>query len=91
MPVYEFSCSNGCENYEVWRSIDERKSNTDCPSCGANGVRLFHPPMTLSSSLRLSKEAAEPRLLRKQVGTPETPKARLRESGTRPWMLNRGC
>jgi hypothetical protein len=47
--------------------------------------------MTLTGSLRLKKEVAEPRLVRKEVGTSDTPKARLRESGTRPWMLNRGC
>jgi putative FmdB family regulatory protein len=91
MPVYEFSCTNGCENYEVWRSIDDRQSRTDCPVCGGSGIRVFHPPMTLSSGLRLKKEVAEPRLVRKEVGASESPKARMRESGTRPWMLNRGC
>jgi putative FmdB family regulatory protein len=91
MPVYEFSCANGCENYEVWRSIDERKSQTDCPACGGNGIRLFNPPMTLTGSFRLKKEVAEPRLVRKEAGDSDTAKPRLRESGTRPWMLNRGC
>jgi putative FmdB family regulatory protein len=91
MPVYEFSCANGCENYEVWRSIDERKSQTDCPACGGNGIRLFNPPMTLTGSFRLKKEVAEPRLVRKEAGDSNTSKPRLRESGTRPWMLNRGC
>jgi putative FmdB family regulatory protein len=91
MPVYEFSCANGCENYEVWRSIDERKSQTDCPACGGNGIRLFNPPMTLTGSFRLKKEVAEPRLVRKAAGDSNTSRPRLRESGTRPWMLNRGC
>lgn len=93
MPVYEYSCSNGCENYEVWRRIDERQSRTDCPVCGGQGIRVFNPPMTLSGSFRLKQEHSEPRLVRKQkqVAAPESPKPRLRESGTRPWMLNRGC
>lgn len=91
MPVYEYSCSNGCDNYEVWRSIDQRQSRTDCPACGGNGIRVFNPPMTLSGGFRLKQEEAEPRLVRKQTAEPESPKPRLRESGTRPWMLNRGC
>jgi putative FmdB family regulatory protein len=90
MPVYEFSCSNGCENYEVWRSIDQRAANTECPSCGVNGQRVFSPPITLSGPLRLKVESREPRLVRKH--TEGESKPRLKEAGgTRPWMLNRGC
>jgi putative FmdB family regulatory protein len=90
MPVYEFSCSHGCENYEVWRSIDQRDVNTDCPDCGSKGQRIFSPPMTLCGPLRLKVESSEPRLIRKSV-TPES-KPRLKEvGGNRPWMLNRGC
>lgn len=92
MPVYEFSCSNGCDNYEVWRRIDERQSSTDCPNCGGNGIRVFTPPMTLSGSFRLKQEMSEPRLVRKQAEqTSEPSKPRLKGSSTRPWMLNRGC
>lgn len=91
MPVYEFSCTNGCENYEVWRSIEARHSETDCPNCGGNGIRIFNPPMTLSGPLRLKQESAEPRLVRKEAKTTTEPKSRLKQSNTRPWMLNRGC
>jgi len=92
MPVYEYSCSQGCQNYEVWRRIDERQTATDCPQCGGNGIRVFNPPMTLSGSFRLKQEVSEPRLVRKQNQSAETTtKPRLKESGTRPWMLNRGC
>ncbi|KEF42060.1 MAG: hypothetical protein ER33_08030 [Cyanobium sp. CACIAM 14] len=90
MPVYEYSCSNGCENYEVWRTIDERQNNTHCPICAAEGTRVFTPVMSLTGSFRLKKEQSEPRLVRKE-STPPTGKARLKESSTRPWMLNRGC
>jgi putative FmdB family regulatory protein len=90
MPVYEFSCANGCENYEVWRSIDARRSETDCPCCGGNGIRVFNPPMTLSGSLRLKQENPEPRVVRRET-SPSAPTARLKQSSTRPWMLNRGC
>jgi len=46
--------------------------------------------MTLSGPLRLKVENAEPRLLRKSVGSESKP--RLREAtGSRPWMLNRDC
>jgi putative FmdB family regulatory protein len=90
MPVYEFSCTQGCENYEVWRSIEARSSETDCPVCGSNGIRVFNPPMTLSGPLRLKQESVEPRLVRKEAGSTEA-KSRLKQSSTRPWMLNRGC
>jgi putative FmdB family regulatory protein len=90
MPVYEFSCSNGCDRYEVWRSIDQRDVNTDCPSCGTTGQRIYSPPMTLSGPLRLKVENREPRLIRKS--TEGEAKPRLKEAAsTRPWMLNRGC
>ncbi|NQV11381.1 MAG: zinc ribbon domain-containing protein [Cyanobacteria bacterium] len=90
MPVYEFSCTRGCENYDVWRSIEERQTNTQCPSCGEDGVRFFTPPMTLSGSFRLKVETKEPKLVRKQ--SQELSKSpRLRENTSRPWMLNRGC
>ena len=90
MPVYEYSCSKGCDNYEVWRRIDERQSDTNCPVCAAEGSRVFTPVMSLTGSFRLKKEQSEPRLVRKEV--PSTSgRPRLKESGTRPWMLNRGC
>jgi putative FmdB family regulatory protein len=91
MPVYEFSCTQGCDNYEVWRSIDTRQSQTDCPVCGGNGIRVFNPPMTLTGPLRLKREVAEPRLVRKERKEESSSKPRLRESSTRPWMVNRGC
>jgi len=91
MPVYEFSCPSGCDNYEVWRSINERSSNTACPSCGDAGKRIFSPPMTLSGPLRLKHQASEPRMVSKMVGNQEA-KPRLKDAkGARPWMLNRGC
>ncbi|MFN9622567.1 MAG: FmdB family zinc ribbon protein [Cyanobacteriota bacterium] len=90
MPVYEFSCSQGCDNYEVWRSIDQRAADTDCPGCGLPGQRVFSPPMTLCGPLRLKVESREPRLVRKS--TEGESKPRLKDAGgTRPWMLNRGC
>lgn len=90
MPVYEFSCSNGCENYEVWRSISERQSATDCPNCGKSGKRVFSPPMTLCGPLRLKTESSEPQIVRRSVGSETKP--RLKEAtGSRPWMLNRDC
>jgi putative FmdB family regulatory protein len=90
MPVYEFSCSNGCDNYEVWRTIDQRETNTECPSCGVSGQRVFSPPMTLCGPLRLKVENSEPRMVRKTIK--EEPKPRLKDAkGARPWMLNRGC
>lgn len=92
MPVYEFRCIQGCENYEVWRSIQERSNATDCPACGGTGERVFTPPMTLSGSLRLKVESKEPRVVRKETSSATTSgKPRLRESTTRPWMVNRGC
>ncbi len=90
MPVYEFSCTNGCENYEVWRSINERQSDTNCPVCAADGTRVFTPVMSLSGPLRLKREQSEPRMIRKETGSPSG-KPTLKESSTRPWMLNRGC
>jgi putative FmdB family regulatory protein len=90
MPVYEYSCSRGCENYEVWRRIDERQCDTNCPVCAAEGTRVFTPVMSLTGNFRLKKEQAEPRLVRKEV-TSTSSRPRLRENSSRPWMLNRGC
>jgi putative FmdB family regulatory protein len=90
MPVYEFSCDNGCDNYEVWRSIDQRTADTECPGCGFKGQRVFSPPMMLCGPLRLKVESREPKLVRKF--TEESAKPRLKDvNGARPWMLNRGC
>ena len=90
MPVYEFECQSGqCETYEVWRSIDNRSSDTNCPKCGGVGKRIFSAPMTLSSSLRLKKESQEPKMVRRESS--ESTRPRLRQSDSRPWMLNRGC
>ncbi|MEB3244232.1 MAG: zinc ribbon domain-containing protein [Cyanobacteriota bacterium] len=90
MPVYEFSCSEGCDNFEVWRSIDQRETNTDCPSCGSKGSRVFSPPIMLSGPLRLKVENKEPSVVRKM--TTGSSQARLKQAaGARPWMLNRGC
>ena len=90
MPVYEYSCTNGCDNYEVWRSIDERQKQTNCPTCTAAGLRVFTPIMSISGPLRLKQEQSGPRLVRKETKE-MAGKQRLKESGTRPWMLNRGC
>ena len=90
MPIYEFQCpSDQCATYEVWRQIDQRTVNTNCPSCGKEGKRIFSPPMTLSSSLRLKVENKEPQVVRRTTQEPRKPQ--LRQSDTRPWMLNRGC
>ena len=91
MPVYEFSCPQGCDNYEIWRSIDARSVDTQCPDCGGEGKRIFSPPVALCGPLRIKQECREPKLVKKQTGGAE-PKARLKENqGMRPWMLNRGC
>jgi putative FmdB family regulatory protein len=90
MPVYEFTCANDCETYEVWRTIEQRSYATECPSCGEQGKRVFSPPVTLSGPLRLKQENPEPQIVRKAVGSEAKP--RLREStGSRPWMLKRDC
>lgn len=91
MPVYEFRCSRGCENYEVWRSIDARQVATECPQCGDPGSRIFSPPMTLTGPLRLKQEVKEPRLVSRSKPQEPSQKPRLKESGTRPWMVTRGC
>lgn len=91
MPVYEFSCPQGCEDYEIWRSIDQRSVNTQCPECGIEGKRLFSPPVALCGPLRLKEESREPKIVRKSSG-PSEAKAKMKTSqGARPWMLNRGC
>ncbi|MEX1323107.1 MAG: zinc ribbon domain-containing protein [Synechococcaceae cyanobacterium] len=90
MPVYEYRCANGCEEYEIWRSIEDRNTGTDCPSCGGNGIRLFHPPMALTGPLRLKQSSAEPKLVSKPSNSPE-PRPRIKESTSRPWMVTRGC
>jgi hypothetical protein len=46
--------------------------------------------MAISSPFRLKQEQSGPRLVRKETKE-AAGKQRLKESGTRPWMLNRGC
>ncbi|QEY32644.1 zinc ribbon domain-containing protein [Synechococcus sp. RSCCF101] len=92
MPVYEFRCTSGdCPTYEVWREIDRRDVDTDCPVCSAPGQRIFQPPMTLSSGLRLKQERREPELVSRKNLEPRAEKPRLKESTARPWMVTRGC
>ncbi|OUT72148.1 MAG: hypothetical protein CBB79_06695 [Synechococcus sp. TMED19] len=93
MPIYEYICSqNDCGQYEVWRSIDSRDVNTECPSCGEKGKRIYSAPMTLTGKFRLKVESKEPKLVKKsQVQDRNEAKPRLRASPDRPWMLNRGC
>ena len=94
MPVYEYSCqSSECLTYEVWRSIDQRSVQTECPTCGREGKRIFNPPMVLSSSIRSKIEVKEPKLVSKKnsIYATEASKPRLRTNDSRPWMLNRGC
>ena len=91
MPVYEFSCPQGCDDYEIWRTIDQRNLDTRCPQCGGDGQRLFSPPVTLSGPLRLKQESREPTLMRKSSGMPEKKPQLKSTQGVRPWMLNRGC
>jgi putative FmdB family regulatory protein len=94
MPLYEFRCTNSvasCPSYEVWRAINERGVDTQCPGCGAQGQRVYSPPMTLSSGLRLKQERREPELVRRSRDRQDPVRPRLRESTTRPWMVNRGC
>lgn len=91
MPVYEFSCPEGCDDFEIWRSIDQRNVDTGCPQCGSDGRRLFSPPVALSGQLRLKQESREPTLVRKSSGVPEKKPKLKTVQGARPWMLNRGC
>jgi putative FmdB family regulatory protein len=93
MPVYEYICNhNDCGQYEVWRTIDARESNTECPKCGEEGRRIYSPPMTLTSKFRLKVESKEPTVIsKKRVQETSEAKPRLRQSPDRPWMLNRGC
>jgi putative FmdB family regulatory protein len=91
MPVYEFSCPQGCDTYEIWRSIDQRSVDTQCPECGGEGKRLFNPPMALCGPLRLKQESREPRLVRTSSGSGEARPKLKNTQGARPWMLNRGC
>lgn len=91
MPVYEFSCPQGCEDYEIWRSIDERSVNTQCPNCGTEGKRLFSPPVALCGPLRLKQESHEPKIVRKSSANSQANAKLKTTEGARPWMLNRGC
>ena len=91
MPVYEFSCPQGCDDYEIWRSIDQRSVDTQCPECGSEGKRLFSPPVALCGPLRLKQENREPTLVRKSSGGTEAKPKLKNTQGARPWMLNRGC
>ena len=90
MPVYEYRCPEGCDDYEIWRTISERNVSTDCPSCGSSGIRLFHPLMSLTGSLRLKQASSEPKVVTSRPKQ-EEPRAQIKESTNRPWMLNRGC
>ena len=92
MPIYEFRCKENNHSYEVWRSISGRDINTNCPDCGSDGQRIYSPPMTLTSGiLRLDKKERGPQLVTRSSTRSEKKAPRLKESGSRPWMLTRGC
>jgi putative FmdB family regulatory protein len=39
MPVYEYSCNNCGEKFEVRRNIEETEKETECPGCGARDTK----------------------------------------------------
>ena len=40
MPLYEFSCKNGCGKFETTRKYEER-DDVRCPACGGEVERLY--------------------------------------------------
>ncbi|WP_114990828.1 FmdB family zinc ribbon protein [Synechococcus sp. UW179A] len=92
MPIYEFLCEeNNCGQYEIWATIQDRSKNTLCPKCGGAGQRVYSPPLTLTGTLRLKTSTKEPKLVRGEDLIDNRVKPRLKQSDSRPWMLNRGC
>ena len=92
MPIYEFLCEeNHCGQYEIWATIKDRPKNTICPKCGGAGQRIYSPPLTLTGTLRLKESTKEPKIVRGEELMDNRVKPRLKESTSRPWMINRGC
>ena len=92
MPVYEYLCKeNDCGQYEIWRTIQDRSNDALCPKCGGAGQRIFSPALTLTGTLRLKQSTKEPQLISTEQLANKQVKPRLKESTSRPWMLNRGC
>ena len=89
MPIYEFECvSNKNHLYEIWRSVDERNTDTKCPTCGSEGKKIFAPIISLSRGILTQNTSNEPKLISKRR---ENNKQRLKSVPARPWMINRGC
>ena len=42
MPVYEYRCKSCGKTHEIEHGFNDRRP-TECPSCGGELVRVFHP------------------------------------------------
>jgi putative FmdB family regulatory protein len=86
MPLYEFRCAD-CGLFEEWRSIADCGNPAHCPACTQAAKRIFSSQglISLNGQLRLSKEPAEPKLVKRELAPKEQ---RVKNhAGGRPWML----
>ena len=42
MPVYEYRCKSCGKTHEIQHGFNDKRP-TDCPSCGGELIRVFHP------------------------------------------------
>lgn len=42
MPTYGYRCQSCSSEFEIWQRMTD-EARADCPSCGAQGKRLFFP------------------------------------------------
>jgi len=47
MPLYAYKCSNCKTVFEEIRKVDEGYAPIDCPECGAESIRMWHPKAPL--------------------------------------------
>jgi putative FmdB family regulatory protein len=86
MPLYEFRCAD-CGLFEEWRSIADCGNPAHCPACTQAARRIFSSQglISLNGQLRLSKEPAEPKLVKREL-VPQEQRVK-NHAGGRPWMV----
>jgi putative FmdB family regulatory protein len=93
VPVYAFECAP-CGPFELIRSIGERSTPAPCPTCGAEGRRVYSPPGLTRTPAGLSRlrdteerSAHEPDVVAQPTGA-KLPWASHHHHHAPPWVMS---
>jgi putative FmdB family regulatory protein len=77
MPIYEYRCQAGCPNFDVIRSMGERRDPVPCEMCGTPTDELVINP----SSLYVKSNGYYSEALKGYVGCEADKKVLMKEQG----------